>query len=72
LKSEHLVGGYLERYPSERDKWEEFVDASAEFNNVEAYGVPGQPERPTELEYQNAYTTRGGAMGGSAEDGGGG
>jgi hypothetical protein len=72
LKSEHLVSSYLERFPSERDKWDEFVDAATESNDVEAYGVPGQPERPLELERPNAYTRGGGTMGGSDEDGGGG
>jgi hypothetical protein len=71
LQSEHLVTDYLSRYPSEGDKWAQFVEAATESNDVEAYGVPGQPERPPELERQNAYT-RGGVIGGSDEDGGGG
>ena len=55
LASEHLVGSYLERYPSEQEKWTEFMSAAEESNTIEAYGVPGQPERPPELERQGAY-----------------
>ena len=66
LASEHLVGSYLERYPSEQEKWAEFMSAAEESNNVEAYGVPGQPERPPELERgiaEGAYTQVGTQVG---------
>ena len=48
LQDEAIVGSYLEKYPDERQGWDSFMGAAEEFNEVEALGVPGEPERPQE------------------------
>jgi hypothetical protein len=41
LQTEHVVGTYLQKYPDERQTWDELGGAAAEYNQLEAVGVSG-------------------------------
>ena len=61
LQNENLVGGYLEKYPDERPKWDAFMDAAEEHNTLEMFGVSGvagvaEPDKPQELGRQFAHS----------------
>jgi len=56
LRSEQLVGSYLENFPQERERWDAFTAAAEESNRLETFGDSlalgvAAPERPPELDH---------------------